>query len=65
MLELFGKKYQLNFIVFSFIFVISIAIILLNVTYFIWLGSSLMNLNMGVGCILVIYSYRNLFVKIN
>jgi len=65
MIELFGKKYQLYFIGFSFFFIISIAIMLLNAFYFLRFGSSLMNLNMGMGCTLFIYSYWNLFVKTN
>lgn len=63
MFEILGRKYQLDFLVFSFIFIISVAIILLNLMYFIWLDSSLKNLNMGIGCILFIYAYWNLFVK--
>jgi len=65
MVELFGKKYRLYFVGISFIFIISIAIVLLNLSYFIWFGSSLINLNMGIGCTLFIYSYWNLYAKTN
>jgi len=65
MIELFGKKYQLAFIGFLFIFIASIIIVLLNIFYFIKFGSSVMNLSTGMGCILFVYSYWNLFVKTN
>ena len=49
----------------SVILILSLVTICLNVLYFIKLDSSLINWNMGVGCILFIYSYWDLFVKTN
>ena len=65
MLEIFGKEYRLDKLISSVILILSLVTICLNVLYFIKLDSSLINWNMGVGCILFIYSYWNLFVKTN
>ena len=65
MIELFGKNHQLGSIVFPVILVCGSVTIILNILYFIKFGSNLINLNMGMGCILFIYSYWNLFVKTN
>lgn len=65
MLEIFGKEYRLDKLMSSVILILSLVTICLNVLYFIKLDSSLINWNMGLGCMLFIYSYWNLFVKTN
>lgn len=65
MIELFGKRYQLESLILSVIFVCSLVVIFLNVFYFIKFDDSLMNMNMGIGCILLTYSVYNLFIRYN
>lgn len=61
MIELFGKAYRLDRLLFSVIFIFSVVIISFNILYAVTLGSSIMNMNMGIGCILLIYSAYHLF----
>lgn len=63
MLEIFGKEYQLDRLIFSVILIISLGIICLNVIYYLKFNSGLINWNMGAGCILLIYSGYSLFIK--
>ena len=65
MIKLFGKEYQLYSLLSWVIFVLSLIVIFLNVFNFIKFDHSLMNLNMVIGCILLIYSVYNLFIKNN
>lgn len=63
MIELFGRSYQLDKLIFSALFIISIVIIVLNITYRLAFDTRLMNMNMGIGCALFLYSYWTLFEK--
>lgn len=60
MIELFGKEYKFSSLIFPSVFLCSIVIVSLNIFYFIELDTNLMNMNMGIGFILLVYSAYNL-----
>lgn len=63
MINLFGKEYTLNSLLYVFILVCSIVIIFSNILYFILFKESIFNWNMGLGVLLFISSALNLFSK--
>lgn len=63
MIEVFGKQYQLDTLIFCTIFIFSVGIIFLNIFYSLKFGTEIVNLNMGAGVVLIIYSGFNLFIK--
>lgn len=63
MIEVFGKQYQLDTLIFCTIFIFSVGIIFLNIFYSLKFGTEIVNSNMGAGVVLIIYSGFNLFIK--
>lgn len=63
MIELFGKQYQLDNLIFYVVLILSIGIICLNIFYYLKFKTDILNLNMGIGVVLVVYSSFNLFIK--
>ena len=63
MIEVFGKQYQLDTLIFCTIFIFSVVIIFLNIFYSLKFGTEIVNLNMGAGVVLIIYSGFNLYIK--
>lgn len=63
MIEVFGKQYRLDTLIFCTLFIFSAGIICLNIFYSLKFGTEIVNLNMGAGIVLIIYSGLYLFNK--
>jgi len=63
MIEISGKKYHLENILFPVLFVLSILIIGFNVVYYLTFDASIWNWNMGIGAALFAYTWYHLFYQ--
>ncbi|MDQ0209064.1 hypothetical protein [Alkalicoccobacillus murimartini] len=63
MINVLGKQFRLDKIIFSILFLLSIGIICLNLVYALAFGTEIVNMNMGIGVALIIYSGFNLFKR--
>ena len=63
MIYVLGKQFRLDKIIFSILFLLSIGIICLNLVYALAFGTDIVNMNMGIGVALIIYSGFNLFKR--
>lgn len=63
MLEIFGKEFRLDTLIYLIVLISSIVIIGLNILYFLKFDASLINRNMVVSSVLLIFSAYNLFIK--
>lgn len=63
MIKVFGKRYNLSFLMYIITLIMSLVIIGLNILYFIKFNDNLISGNMIVGWVLFIYSLYNLLSK--
>ena len=63
LINVLGKQFRLDKIIFSILFLLSIGIICLNLVYALAFGTDIVNMNMGIGVALIIYSGSNLFKR--
>lgn len=63
MLEIFGKAFRLDTLIYSIIWISSIVIIALNMFYFLKFSTVLIDSNMVLGFVLFVFSAYNLFIK--
>ncbi|WP_368901508.1 hypothetical protein [Oceanobacillus oncorhynchi] len=61
MVEIFGKKYHLENLIFPILFVLSILIVGVNVFYHLKFDANIWNWNMGAGAALFAYTWHQLF----
>lgn len=63
MLDIFGKKFKLDRLVYSMVFLLSMMAVVLRVVYFFKYKDSLLDFNMAIVSGLLVYSFYNLFVN--
>ena len=63
LIDVLGKQFRLDKIIFSILFLMSTGVICLNLVYALAFGTDLVNMNMGIGVALIIYSGFNLFKR--